>query len=56
MAQINELRITDTAYGISMGWHYEKGDEDKETKKECISGLLLSVLEYYKNQDTVWYE
>lgn len=35
---------------------YLQGDEDKETKKECISGLLLSVLEYYKNQDTVWYE
>lgn len=35
---------------------YLTGDEDKEEKKNCISGLLLSIIEYYKNQDTVWYE
>lgn len=35
---------------------YLHGDEEKEEKKECISELLLNLIEYYKNQDTVWYE
>lgn len=35
---------------------YMHEDDDEETKKECISELLLNLIEYYKNKDTVWYE
>lgn len=35
---------------------YMNEDDDEETKKECISELLLNLIEYYKNKDTVWYE
>ena len=30
--------------------------EDDEKKKECISEMLLDLIEYYKNKDTVWYD
>ena len=29
---------------------------DDESKKECISEMLLNGMEYLRNKDSVWYE